>query len=155
MKELKIGELTAKIPIIQGGMGIGVSRAGLVSAVANEGGIGVIATPGLGLYEPDGKENFMEANGRALRKEIRKARKLTKGIIGVNIMVALSNFGDLAKIAIEEGVDIVFSGAGLPLNLPQFLTPGSKTKLVPIVSSGRAATLICRRKRNTTISRMP
>ncbi len=145
MKELKIGNLVAKIPIIQGGMGIGVSRACLAASVANEGGIGVIATPGLGLYEPDGKENFIEANNRAMRKEIKKARELTKGIIGVNIMVALSNFAELAKTAVNEEIDIIFSGAGLPLNLPMLLFPGSKTKLVPIVSSGRAASLICKR----------
>lgn len=145
MKELKIGDLTAKLPIIQGGMGIGISLSGLASAVANEGGIGVIATAGIGMSEPDFYPNFLEANIRALKKEIRKARGLTKGILGVNIMVALSNFADMVRTAIEEGVDIIFSGAGLPLNLPQFLKDGKKTKLVPIVSSGRAASIICKK----------
>jgi len=126
-------------------MGIGISLSGLASAVANEGGIGVIATAGIGMNEPDFSTNFLEANIRALRKEIRKARELTRGIIGVNIMVALSNFADMARTAIEEGIDIIFSGAGLPLNLPQFLNGTVKTKLVPIVSSARAAGIIAKR----------
>jgi len=145
LKILRIGSLTAKLPIIQGGMGIGISLSGLASAVANEGGIGVIATAGIGMNEPDFSRNFLEANIRALRKEIRKARELTQGILGVNIMVALSNFADMVRIAIEEGIDIIFSGAGLPLNLPQFLNGTIKTKMVPIVSSGRATNIIMRK----------
>ncbi|KNY27860.1 NAD(P)H-dependent flavin oxidoreductase [Pseudobacteroides cellulosolvens] len=144
-KSLKIGNLTARLPIIQGGMGIGVSLSGLASAVANEGGIGVISTAAVGMMETDFSTNYLEANIRALRKEIRKARELTKGIIGVNIMVALSNFADMAKTAIEEGVDIIFSGAGLPLNLPSFLKETKDTKLVPIVSSARAASIIAKK----------
>ena len=142
MKNLKIGKLKAKLPIIQGGMGIGISLSGLASAVANEGGIGVIAAAGVGMYEPDYKANFKEANIRALKEQIRKAKSLTKGIIGVNIMVALSDFSDMVKAAIEEKIDIIFSGAGLPLDLPEYLTRASKTKLVPIVSSGKAAKII-------------
>lgn len=144
-KSLKIGDLTARLPIIQGGMGIGVSLSGLASAVANEGGIGVISTAAVGMMEVDFSTNYLEANIRALRKEIRRARELTKGIIGVNIMVALSNFADMAKTAIEEGVDIIFSGAGLPLNLPSFLKETKNTKLVPIVSSARAASIIAKK----------
>jgi len=139
---LKIGGLTTKLPLIQGGMGVGVSLSGLASAVANQGGIGVIATAGIGMLEPDFAGDFLAANMRALKKEIRKARQMTQGIIGVNIMVALSNFADMARTAIEEGVDVIFSGAGLPLNLPQFLAGSKKTKLVPIVSSARAAGII-------------
>jgi nitronate monooxygenase len=145
MKELKIGLLTAKIPIIQGGMGIGVSLSGLASAVANQGGIGVIATAGIGMYEPDFNSNYIAASIRALRKEIQKAREKTKGILGVNIMVAMSNFADMVKTAIDEGIDIIFSGAGLPLKLPMFLNESAKTKLIPIVSSGRAASIITKR----------
>jgi nitronate monooxygenase len=126
-------------------MGIGISLSGLASAVANAGGVGVIATAGIGMNEPDFSTNFLEANIRALRKEIRRARELTKGIIGVNIMVALSNFADMARTAVEEGIDIIFSGAGLPLNLPQFVDINIKTKLVPIVSSGRAAVIIAKK----------
>ncbi len=145
LKNLRIGDLTAKLPIIQGGMGIGISLSKLSSAVAEEGGIGVIATADIGMDEPDFSKNFLEANIRALRKEIRKARELTKGILGVNIMVALTNFADLVKTAIEEGIDIIFSGAGLPLNLPEFLHGTMKTKLVPIVSSARAAGIIAKK----------
>ena len=145
IKELKIGDLTAKLPIIQGGMGIGISLSGLASAVANEGGIGVIATAGIGMLEPDFSTNWLEANIRALKKEIKKARELTKGILGVNIMVALSNYADMVRTAIEEEIDIIFSGAGLPLNLPQFLKGSTKTKLAPIISSGRAASIICKK----------
>jgi len=143
MNELHIGDLTIELPIIQGGMGISVSMSGLAAAVANEGGVGVIAVAGLGLFEPDYVKNFIEANNRGLRKEIQKARELTNGVLGVNIMVALSNFAELVKTSISEGIDIIIAGAGLPLNLPEYLTKGSKTKLVPIVSSGRAAKILC------------
>ena len=126
-------------------MGVGISLSRLASAVANEGGIGVIATAGIGMDEPDFSSNYLEANIRALRKEIRKARESTKGILGVNIMVALSNFADLVRTSIEEGIDIIFSGAGLPLGLPGFLWEDTKTKLVPIVSSARAACIIAKK----------
>jgi nitronate monooxygenase len=145
MKELKIGDLTIRIPIIQGGMGVGISRSGLASAVANQGGIGVIAAVGLCLNDKNFSKNYTQASIDALEREIRKAKELTDGILGVNIMVALNNFADMVKTAISEKIDIIFSGAGLPLNLPMFLTENSKTKLVPIVSSGRAADLICRK----------
>ena len=145
MQELRIGDLTVRIPIIQGGMGIGISMSGLASAVANEGGVGVIAVAGIGMRDPDYARDFIEANIRALKQEIRKAREMTSGILGVNIMVALTNFADMVRTAISEKIDIIFSGAGLPLNLPEFLDKESRTKLVPIVSSGRAAGLICKK----------
>jgi len=144
-KKLKLGNMVAKLPIIQGGMGVGISMASLSSSVANEGGIGVISTAGIGMFETDFVNNFLEANMRALRKEIKKAREMTKGLLGVNIMTALSNFSDLVKTAVEEGIDVIISGAGLPLNLPQFLNGSKKTKLVPIVSSARAANIIAKR----------
>jgi nitronate monooxygenase len=143
--KLKIRDLVARIPIIQGGMGVGISLSGLASAVANEGGIGVIAAAMIGLHEADICSNFREANIRALRREIRKAREATEGILGVNIMVALTNFADMVKTSIEEGIDIIFSGAGLPLDLPRYVKDEFKTKLVPIISSARAAKAICKR----------
>ncbi len=143
--ELRIGNLIAKLPIIQGGMGVGVSMSGLASAVANQGGIGVIAAAGIGMMEKDGSSNYLEASIRALQNEIRKARELTQGIVGVNIMVALSNFAELVKASIDEGIDAIFSGAGLPLNLPEYIGKTSKTKLIPIVSSAKAATLIIKK----------
>jgi nitronate monooxygenase len=140
---LKIRDLVAKLPIIQGGMGVGISLSGLASAVANEGGIGVIAAALIGMGEPDIYSNFQEANIRALRREIRKAREITKGVLGVNVMVVLTNFADMVKTAIEEKIDVIFSGAGLPLDMPKYLKDKCNTKLVPIISSGRAARLIC------------
>lgn len=143
MKSLKIGDLLARIPIVQGGMGVGISLSGLASAVANEGGVGVISAAGLGLIYKEHSSNFYEASIYGLKEELRKAREATKGIIGVNVMVAMNNFADMVKTAIQEKADIIFSGAGLPLNLPSFLTEGAKTKLAPIVSSARAAKLLC------------
>lgn len=144
LKSLRIGDLVARIPIVQGGMGVGISLSGLAAATANSGGIGVIAAAGIGLLEPDGFSDFLGANIRALRREIRRARELTKGVLGVNIMVALSDFAALVRTAVEEKIDVIFSGAGLPMNLPE-LAKGSATKLIPIVSSARAATLIAKR----------
>ena len=146
LPKLQIGDLKAGIPIIQGGMGVGISLSSLAAAVANEGGIGVISATGIGMLEPDFNKNIGEANKRALRSEIAKARQMTKGIIGVNIMVALTDYFDLLQIAVEEGADIVFIGAGLPLRIPGALYAGGlgkvRVKLVPIVSSARATKVI-------------
>jgi NAD(P)H-dependent flavin oxidoreductase YrpB (nitropropane dioxygenase family) len=143
---LRIGNFETKVPIIQGGMGVGISLSGLASAVANVGGIGVIATAGIGQLEPDSHTNFNEANNRALRKELARTRAKTSGIIGLNIMVALSDFDDLVQCGVDEKVDVLFLGAGLPIKLPKTLpldALGSlHTKFVPIVSSDRAAELI-------------
>ena len=143
--EMKIGDLVCRIPIVQGGMGVGISMAGLASAVANEGGVGVIAAAMIGVDEPDVTADPVGANVRALKREIRKARSLTGGIIGVNIMVALTHYSDLVRAAVEEKVDLIFSGAGMPMDLPSYRGPEDKTRLVPIVSSGRAAKLICQK----------
>ena len=131
------------MPIIQGGMGIGISLSGLASAVANMGGIGVISTVGIGLINKSPGESYKQSNIDAIRKEIQKAKAKTNGILGVNIMSVITNFSDMVKTTIEEGVDVIFSGAGLPLDLPKYLSGGIKTKLVPIVSSARAALIIC------------
>ncbi len=144
LPQLRIGHLTASLPIIQGGMGVRVSLSGLASAVANQGGIGVIAAACIGGQESDATDR-VQADTRTLRSEIRKARELTTGIIGVNIMVALADYAELVTAAIDEGVDIIFSGAGLALNLPEYLKGTNRTKLAPIVSSGRAASIICKR----------
>jgi NAD(P)H-dependent flavin oxidoreductase YrpB (nitropropane dioxygenase family) len=142
IKNLVIGDLAPKFPLIQGGMGVGISLSGLASAVANQGGIGVIAAAGIGRLEPDFFSDFTVANVRALKNEIQKARQLTKGILGVNIMVALSNFKEMVEAAVDQKIDIIFSGAGLPLSLPQYIRKNAKTKLVPIVSSARAFRII-------------
>jgi NAD(P)H-dependent flavin oxidoreductase YrpB (nitropropane dioxygenase family) len=143
MKELRVGGLTIPVPIIQGGMGVGISLSGLAAAVANEGGVGVISCAGLGLMYKNKATDYLQANIDGLKNEIRKAREATKGIIGVNIMSALTNFEDMVRTTIAEKADIIFAGAGLPLNLPSFLKPDSVTRLVPIVSSGKAARLLC------------
>jgi nitronate monooxygenase len=137
--------LGARIPIIQGGMGVGISLSGLAAAVANQGGVGVISAAAIGMNEPDFFTNYLQANITALRNEIRKARNATQGILGVNIMVATSNFVDMVRVAVEEAVDVIFAGAGLPMNLPELLGASTRTKLVPIVSSARAARLLIRR----------
>lgn len=143
MNPLKIGNLTIQVPVIQGGMGVGISLSGLASAVANEGGAGVISCAGLGLLYKDFSENYLEASIHGLKAEIRKAREKTRGVIGVNVMVAMTNFVDMIRTSISEKVDIIIAGAGLPLDLPSFLKKDSITKLVPIVSSARAARIIC------------
>ncbi len=137
-----IGDLEIALPIIQGGMGVGISLSGLASAVANMGGVGVISTVGIGLTYDSSRTDYKQNNIDSLRNEIRKAREKTSGILGVNIMSVLTNFSDLVKTSIEEGIDIIFSGAGLPLELPKHLEENSKTKLVPIVSSYRAADIL-------------
>jgi nitronate monooxygenase len=143
MKSLKIGNLSIAIPVIQGGMGVGISLSGLASAVANEGGVGVISSAGLGLLYKNLSMNYLEASIYGLKEEIRKAREKTLGVIGVNIMVAMTNFVDMVKTAISEKADMIIAGAGLPLDLPLFLRKDSNTKLVPIVSSARAVRIIC------------
>jgi nitronate monooxygenase len=141
---LRIGSLEICPPIIQGGMGIRVSGASLASAVAETGCVGVIASAGLGDFENHFGEDARRVSEEAFRLEIRKARALSDGILGVNIMVALSDYDNLVKAAVDENVDVIISGAGLPLSLPQFV--GDKDiKLVPIVSSGRTFQIICKR----------
>jgi nitronate monooxygenase len=145
MQELRIGDMVVKLPIIQGGMGVAVSLSGLASAVANEGGIGVISAAGIGMNEPDYIKNFLEANKRALRFQIRRARSLTNGIIGVNIMMALTDHEALIRVALEEKIDIIIMGAGLPLHIPALLEGlgnDNHTKLAVKVSSAKAARVI-------------
>jgi len=143
LKSFNIGDLKIPVPIIQGGMGIGISLSGLASAVANMGGVGVISTVGIGLTGEKRNTNYRISNIDAIREEIRKAREKSTGVLGVNIMSVITNFSDMVKTTIEEGIDIIFSGAGLPLDLPKYLGEGIKTKLVPIVSSARAASILC------------
>ena len=141
-KPLKIGNLTAKLPIIQGGMGVGISLSSLAGAVSAQGGIGVISTAQIGFTEPDFNKNPLEANLRMIGEHIKRARKLApEGILGVNIMVATQNYARYVKEAIKSGIDLIISGAGLPTELPE-IAKGTQTKLVPIVSSLKAANII-------------
>ena len=143
-KPLIIGDLTAKIPVIQGGMGVGISLSRLAGSVAACGGVGVISTAQIGWREPDFRQHPFEANYRAIEKEIRKAREIAKGgIIGVNIMVATQRYEEYVKTAVKAGVDLIISGAGLPIDLPKYVE-GTKTKIAPIVSSLKSLNVICR-----------
>ncbi len=142
---LTIGNLHISLPIIQGGMGVGVSLSGLAGAVGRAGGVGVIAAAGIGMDEPDFGSNYPEANNRAMRKQIRAVRSAGSGVLGVNIMVVITNYETMVHTVVEEGVDIIFSGAGLPLSLPGMIGKDAPTKLVPIVSSDRAARIICKK----------
>ena len=128
MNRLRIGDLEMKIPIIQGGMGVAISLSALASAVANEGGAGIISSASIGMLIPDFSKDFRGANKLALRNEIRKARKMTKGVIGVNIMVALTDYEDHMRVAVEEGADLIISGAGLPLHMPDVVIKDKKEK---------------------------
>lgn len=135
LPQLCINDLKPKLPIIQGGMGIGVSMHRLAGAVAAAGGIGVISGANPGFKEEDFATNPLAANLRGLAKEIQKAKALApKGIIGVNILSATAQYADLVKTAVAEKIDLIISGAGLPKNLPE-LVAGSQTRIAPIVSS--------------------
>ena len=139
---LKIGNLIAPIPVIQGGMGIGVSSSNLASAVANAGGIGIISAAQLGYTEDDFIKNPLEANLRALKKHITLAKaKAPNGIIGINVMVATNFYEEHIKVAIEAGIDLIISGAGLPTMLPK-IVQGTSVKIAPIVSSLKATKVI-------------
>lgn len=143
MKQLRIGSKIAKLPIIQGGMGVGVSRSSLAGAVAAEGGVGIISTAQIG-YDEDGFEQDQAGcNLRAIRKHIRKAKEIAggEGLVGVNVMTALKHYREHVREAVAAGADVVICGAGLPVDLPE-LVDGSETKIAPIVSGARACNII-------------
>ena len=143
MNELQIGNKIAKVPIIQGGMGVGVSRSKLAGAVAGEGGIGIISTAQIGYDEAEFETDPAAANRKAIVKHIRLAKEKAKnGLVGVNIMVALKDYADHVKAAVAAGADVIISGAGLPMNLPELVSETCRTKIAPIVSSKSAAQLI-------------
>ena len=142
MSPLKIGEKTARVPLIQGGMGVGISLGNLAGTVAKEGGIGIISTAQIGFRETDFDENPSGANLRAIRKEMDKARAISPdGLIGYNIMVALRDYKQHVAAAVGAGADLIISGAGLPTELPA-LTAGSPVKIAPIVSTEKSAKVI-------------
>lgn len=144
LKPLVVGELTAKYPIIQGGMGVGISLSSLAGAVAKAGGIGLISTAQIGFKSPDFLKAPLEENLRAIKTEFDKARKIApNGIIGFNIMVATTSYALYVREAVKAGADIIISGAGLPVNLPE-LVKGAKTKIAPIVSTAKSAMVICK-----------
>ncbi len=156
LKPLKIGNLVAKHPVIQGGMGVGVSLSSLAGAVAKAGGIGIISTAQIGFKDQDFEKNPMAANLRAIHSELKKAReKAPQGILGFNIMVATKEYASYVKEAVKAGADVIISGAGLPIDMPKFVAEAEnenggsekkerRTMIAPIVSSVKSALVICR-----------
>lgn len=143
-KPLIIGGLKARLPVIQGGMGVGISLSRLAGAVASNGGVGVISAAQIGYREPDFETHPLTANMRAIGQEMKKARELAKGgIVGFNIMVATKHYAEYVKAAVMAGADLIISGAGIPEKLPE-LTEGSRAKIAPIVSTDKAAKVILR-----------
>lgn len=144
LESLRIGDLVAKVPVIQGGMGVGVSLSGLAGAVAACGGVGIISTAQIGFRDPEFHMDPIATNLRVIGEEVRKAREIAGGgIIGVNIMVATRSYEEYVRAAVKAGVDLIISGAGLPMTLPE-LAAGSNVKLAPIVSSLKSAQVICK-----------
>ena len=154
LKPLVIGDLVVEKPIIQGGMGVGISLHRLAGAVAKAGGMGIISAAQIGFREPDFTTNFVEANLRSIRREMKLAREIApQGAIGFNIMVATKHYDMWVKEAVKAGADIVISGAGLPVSLPEYVEaayaemeekPARRIKLAPIVSSAKSAMVICK-----------
>ena len=142
MKNFKIGDKITRVPLIQGGMGVGISLGRLAGSVAKAGGVGIISTAQIGYREEDFDRNPAAANERAIAGEMKKAREISgDGIIGYNIMVALKEYASHVKAAVKAGADIIISGAGLPTELPE-LVKGSLTKIAPIVSTDKSAKVI-------------
>lgn len=145
MNGIQIGNKTSRLPIVQGGMGVGVSMHSLAGHIAKNGGIGIISTADIGYLEPDFEKNPMEASLRAIPKELAKAREIAPdGIIGFNVMVALSDYDSIVKACVDCHADIIISGAGLPTDLPKYVL-GTDTKIAPIVSSARALALLIKK----------
>lgn len=152
MKELIIGNKRAELPIIQGGMGVGVSRSSLAGAVAAEGGVGIISTAQIGYDEEGFEKNQAECNLKAIEKHIKKAKELAKGagLVGVNVMVALKHYKEHVKAAVKAGADVIICGAGLPTELPGIVAEaanevpgdGGLPAVAPIVSSEKAAKIL-------------
>lgn len=141
---MNIGNLIVPVPVIQGGMGVGVSLSSLAGAVAAAGGVGVISTAQIGYRDPNFAKDPIGTNLKAIGEEVKKARALAKnGVIGVNIMVVTQQYQEYVKASVEAGVDLIISGAGLPMELPG-LVAGSDVKIAPIVSSKRALQVILR-----------
>ena len=147
IKPLQIGRYTVKYPLIQGGMGVRISAGSLAGHVAKCGGVGLVAAAGIALNsEFYNGRNYFQAEPEAFKAELKKAYEIAPdGIIGVNVMVALSDFEQLVAAAVDGGAKVIVCGAGLPLTLPGLTAHAPDVALVPIVSSLRAAQLIVRK----------
>lgn len=155
MDKLIIGNKTADLPVIQGGMGVGISRSSLAGAVAKEGGVGIISTAQIGYDEEGFENNQAECNLKAIEKHIKRAKEIAKGagLVGVNVMVALKHYKDHVKAAVKAGADVIICGAGLPVDLPEIVDEAVEEngcrkedipKIAPIVSSEKAARIMLR-----------
>lgn len=141
-KTLSIGKKEVRIPLFQGGMGVGISLGGLAGAVAKEGAVGMISAAHVGYREPDFYENTVEANKRAIHSELKKARTIApEGVVGFNLMVAMNHYEEYAREIVKAGADLIVSGAGLPVDLPAY-TKGSDMAIAPIVSTEKSAKVI-------------
>ena len=145
MKPADLNGRILEVPIIQGGMGVGVSLSSLAGHVMKEGGMGVISAAHPGYARQDFRQDSIHANGEALKEACAKARAISggRGLLGVNIMVASTDYDTYVKASVEAGADAIISGAGLPLHLPS-LVEGSDILLAPIISSAKAAKLVLR-----------
>ncbi len=154
--KLKIGKHIIKTPIVQGGMGVGISWSGLAGSVSKEGGLGVISSVGTGYYDnkehvqrlvaerPLEVENFYSKE--ALIKIFADARKICgKKPLACNVLYAINDYGRVVADSCEAGADIIITGAGLPTNMPEFTEGYPDVALVPIVSSAKALKIICKR----------
>lgn len=142
LPELTIDDLTVSVPIVQGGMGVGISLASLSGNVAKEGGIGIISAAQIGFKRADFFDHPIKANLAQIPLELEKARKIApNGVLGFNIMVATNRYEEYVQAAIKAGADVIISGAGLPLKLPA-LAQNSKTKIAPVISSAKAAKIL-------------
>lgn len=139
---LKIRNLVSEFPVIQAGMGVRIGNATLAAAAVNCGAFGTIASVGMGDIATK-KEDFARVTGESLVAEIRHAKELCnhKKPLGINVMVALSNYESMIRYAISEGVDFIISGAGLPLYLPEYVGDAD-VALIPVISGGRAMEVI-------------
>lgn len=147
MQPLKIGKYEVPYPLVQGGMGVRISGGSLAGHVARCGGVGLVAAAGIGINSPffDGS-NYLQAEPEAFKAELAKAYRIAPdGVIGVNVMVALSDFETLVRAAIDGGAKVIVCGAGLPLTLPELTAHAPDVALIPIVSSVRAAQLIAKK----------
>jgi nitronate monooxygenase len=156
VNSLKIGKHVIDIPIIQGGMGVGISWDKLAGAVSKNGGLGVVSAVGTGYYEdkkyskkniqdrPHSADNFYSKD--ALTTIIQNSKKICDNRpVAVNILYACNNYGQMVEDSIEAGADIIITGAGLPINMPQFTKANPDVALVPIISSNRALKVICKK----------
>lgn len=155
-KALKIGKYTIEKPIIQGGMGVGISWDKLAGSVSKEGGLGVISSVGTGYYDnkhfshkninekPYSEENFYSHDG--LKKIFDNAREICGDApLACNVLYASNDYGRIVEDACEAGANMIITGAGLPTNMPEFTKDYPDVALIPIVSSARALKLICKK----------